>query len=279
MKTRLPQFPLALLAVTLALLTRATHAAVFNGAARVSAGDTKSAFSGGTNNGLTVSCWFKMAIPSTAPQPLPKDMVIMSNRQNSTAGGNFAFEIRININTGNVEFHARGASAMVTAQPLITKPFLERWYHVAITRSVDPFTGYLDGRQVFQTTQAIGAHTNSNGITIGGTSDSANLYGEVIETAIYQRAFTLTDLNSYMFADQPATDGDIRGYYKLRFSTTIAEQLKNFAAPPTGTPAGTDPLIASGAVAFELANQQGEQSMFDSHRNGGRDATAPLSGA
>lgn len=77
-----------------------------------------------------------------------------------------------------------------------------------------------------------------------------------------------------MFTDQPAADGDIRGYYKLRDSTVVADRLKNWVTTP---PAGTDPLVGPG-VTFENTNQAGEQSTFDSHRNGGRDATAPLSG-
>ncbi len=248
--------------------------AVFNGTSRASTGDSSNAFSGGTNNGLTVSCWFKMSIPSSVT--LSKDMVILSNRQNSTAGGNFAFEIKFNINTGNLEFQARGASALLTAQTLISQPFLERWYLVAVTREGDTFVGFLDGRQVFSTTQAIGAATNTNGITIGNTTDDAKLYSEVIEVAVYRRKLDGFEITPLIFAEQPVADADLRGYYKLRKSAVAADQLRNFAATP---PAGTDPLTANGTVNFEDANQAGEQSTFDSHRNGGRDATVPLSGA
>ena len=253
------------------------QAATFNGSSRAnsqSGGDSSNAFSGGVNNGLTVSCWFKMAIPSSAS--LTKDMVILSNRQSSTAGGNFAFEIAFSITTGNVEFRARGTTTSLAPQVLIAQPFLERWYHVAVTRENDSFIGFLDGRQVFSATQAIGAATNSNGITIGGTSDSANLYGEVIEAAVYRRKLEQSELTGLIFAEHQITDTDLRGYYKLRNSAVEADKRRNFVTPP---PSGTSPLADTGTVIFEDTNQAGEQSTFDSHRNGGRDSTAPLSGA
>ena len=274
MKTRFAQILCTLLAGAVMFLPSSSYAATFNGSSRASAGDTTSAFSGGTNNGLTVSCWFKMSIPSSAT--LSKDMVILSNRQSSTAEGNFAFEIAFSITTGNVEFHARGATNALAAQVLIAQPFLDRWYHVAITRENDTFIGYLDGRQVFSTTQTIGAATNSNGITIGGTSDSANLYGEVIEAAVYRRKLEQSELIGLIFAEHSLNDTDLRGYYKLRNSVVEVDKRRNFVTPP---PAGSSPLSDTGTVTFEDANQAGEQSTFDSHRNGGRDATAPLSGA
>ena len=206
-----PHF-LRLLATMLASLIalQCADAAVFNGSSRASTGDSTSAFSGGASNALTVSCWFKMSIPSGVI--LSKDMVVLSNRQTSTAGGNFAFEIAFSITSGNVEFRAQGASGALPPQTLIALPFLERWYHVAVTRAGDNFIGYLDGREVFTVNQAVGASTNAGGITIGGTGDSANLYGEVQEVAVYRRKLTPSNIRSRMFVDQPTTDTDLRGY-------------------------------------------------------------------
>src|SRR5207249_3190524 len=77
-----------------------------------------------------------------------------------------------------------------------------------------------------------------------------------------------------MFSDQPVSEASLRGYFKL--GGTPNPDLANYATNP---PAGTNPATKSGNVTFEETNLQGEQSTFDSHKNGGRDAIAPLSGA
>ena len=188
------------------------QAATFTGSSRANSqngGDSSNAFSGNAGKDLTVSCWFKMSIPTGIT--LSKDMMIMSNRQSSTLGGNFAFEIAFSVTdtatAGNVVFRARGATTALAPQVLIAQPFLDRWYHVAVTRNADTFNFYLDGRPVGTKNyfQAIGTTTNSNGITIGGTSDNAPLYGEVIEVAIYRRQLTDTDIPACFLPTTPRT--------------------------------------------------------------------------
>jgi len=103
--------------------------------------------------------------------------------------------------------------------------------------------------------------------------------GEAQEVAIYQSA----PLNhqefivGYMFEDQPTNEPtlNLQGYYKLGFATNESDGFRNFAPSPVpaATPAG------NGTVSFEETDQAGEQSAFDSRKNGGRDALVPLSGA
>ncbi len=80
-----------------------------------------------------------------------------------------------------------------------------------------------------------------------------------------------------MFEDQTTSDPmvSLSGYFKLGYSTNQADNLKNFANPtgPSAVKRGT------GAITFDETDQAGEQSAFDSRRNGGRDAIVPLSGA
>ncbi|MCX6874257.1 MAG: hypothetical protein NTW21_10685 [Verrucomicrobia bacterium] len=65
------------------------------------------------------------------------------------------------------------------------------------------------------------------------------------------------------------------GYYKLGYSATPADNLKNFAvSPATGTSPATK--AGTGAIDFPETDKQGEQSLFDTLKNAGRDATAPL---
>jgi len=64
------------------------------------------------------------------------------------------------------------------------------------------------------------------------------------------------------------------GYYKL----DPANAYNNCAsAPAEGTSPATP--VGSGSIDFEEADQAGEQSIFDSHKNGGAEAIAPLPGA
>ena len=70
----------------------------------------------------------------------------------------------------------------------------------------------------------------------------------------------------------------LRGYYKLPYSLTPADNLKNYANAPA---MGTASLVAAGtgAVEFPDADEQGEQSTFDLRKNNGNDAAGSLSGS
>ena len=103
---------------------------------------------------MTVSCWFKLSVPSTVT--LTKNMVILANARRSDPSGAFSFLIQFNINTGNIEFTASGTSPL-PAQKLIERPYLDRWCYIAVTRSGGDFTGYVDGRTSFNVSNSIGS--------------------------------------------------------------------------------------------------------------------------
>lgn len=260
------------------VLGPAAHASIFDGTGRVEVADPSGALSWNvTANSLTVSCWFKLSVPTGVT--LTKNMVILANARSSGASGAFAYLIQFNRDNGNVEFTAGGANGPLAAQTLVERPYLDRWYHVAVSRSGGEFTGYLDGRRQFTASNNIGSSTNTNGLFIGGTpDDTAHLYGEVQEVAIYQSPLTQDVIAGYMFLSQPTTHPTLgallRGYFKL--GGTPNPDLANYASTP---PAGTNPATKTGGVTFEEANQAGEQSTFDSRKNGGRDALAALSGS
>lgn len=134
--------------LVLAWAVISAHAAQFDGTGRIAISDpNKELTPSATINAMTVSCWLKLSVPSSVT--LTKNMVILANARTSEPSGAFAYLIQFNINTGNVEFTARGATATLATQTLISRPYLDRWYHVAVTRSGAGFTGYTDGRQAF----------------------------------------------------------------------------------------------------------------------------------
>ncbi|HWN93813.1 MAG TPA: LamG-like jellyroll fold domain-containing protein, partial [Methylomirabilota bacterium] len=97
------------------------------------------------NNGMLVSCWFKLSIPSETA--LTENMTILANRRSGSQSDRHAYWIQFNVTNGAVEFSSRGSAGIYT-NTLIDRPYLERWYHVAIVRPVDNFSCYLDGRAV-----------------------------------------------------------------------------------------------------------------------------------
>lgn len=226
-------------------------------------------------NALTVQCWFKISIPTGTN--LTENMTILADRRTGTQANPHAFLIQYNLQTGNVEFSARGSGAFTNA--LISRPYLDRWYHVAVVRQGENFTGYVDGREVFSvpSPQTVGNAANTDGISIGGWAGGRFFYGEVQEVSIRQEFLDRNFINEFMFSDQPTNNANLKGYFKLGYSTNLTDRLRNFAPAPL--PAGTETAAATGAVEFEEASQSGEQSKFDSLRNGGRDALTPLSGA
>ncbi|MCW5554674.1 MAG: hypothetical protein KIS67_21255 [Verrucomicrobiae bacterium] len=272
---RYPLLP-ACLVLLVALGIPPASAATFPGNARVEVADSSGGLSWNpAANVLTVQCWFKLAVPSGTN--LTENMTILVNRRTGTPANPHAFLIQYNFQTGNVEFSARGSGAFTNA--LIVRPYLDRWYHVAVVRQGESFTGYVDGREVFSvpSPQTVGNAANTDGISIGGWAGGRFLYGEVQEVSIRQEFLDRNFINEFMFSDQPTNNSNLKGYFKLGYSTNQTDRLRNFAPAPL--PAGTETATATGAVEFEEASQSGEQSKFDSLRNGGRDALAPLSGA
>lgn len=250
----------------------AISAATFSGNARLEVADSTGGLSWNpTANALTVECWFKISIPSGTN--LTENMTILVNRRGGSQSDPHGYLIYFNIFTGDVEFSTRGSGTYTNT--LISRPYLDRWYHVAVVRQGEVFTAYADGRQVFSGSGSVGNAPTTDGLSIGGWGSGKYLFGEVQEVTIYQRALDKSEIVDNLFADQ-STQPNLMGYFKLAASTSAADRLKNFAPAP---PSGTATLSTNGPVTFDETDAAGEQSTYDARRNGGRDALVPLSGA
>lgn len=266
--------------VGLAFQVANAFAVGFSGNVRLEVADPTGALSWNpAANALTVQCWFKLSVPSGTN--LTENLTILANRRGGSTNDAHAFLIEYDIYTGNVEFSSRGTG--FRRFPLVERPFLERWYHVAVVRQGEEFSAFLDGRSLsVPVGEAVGDARTTEGLAIGGWNASASqgrfLFGEVQEVSIYQAAFDQAFISQNMFTNQPAIT-ELKGYFKLGFSTNAADSLRNFAPAPVPNGTETTTKQGSGSVDFEEVNKAGEQSAFDSRRNGGRDAMAPLSGA
>lgn len=270
--------PLLLTFVVLSLNTTATwcSAATFSGNASLKADDPSGSLTS-VNGIFTVSFWFRLSVPSSLN--LTTDMVLVMDRADGNQSANFSYLVRVNATNGNLEFVTRGSGLPTPfVKTLISGLYVERWYHVAVARGGNLVYGYVDGVQVFaDSLTGIGATTGA-GLAIGGINGASNFfYGDIVELAIHQSQLAGTDIQQYMFADQRDYPG-IAGYYKLGYSADAADNLRNFVPVP---PPGTDPAqkLGTGSVSFPEVDRAGEQSIFDSRVNGGKDALAPLSGA
>jgi YD repeat-containing protein len=259
-----------------------THAATFGGSGFVTAADSTGGLSWNNASGAkaqTVSCWFKLSFPSnfTLSQP----MVLMAYGSDMSWSGTewnqvHPYALYLNPNTGDIDFSTKGTGGNFT-KPVIVRPYLERWYHVAVTRSGNSVAGYADGRQVFSESTAADNTARSQALAIGGTTSGYYFRGEIQEAQIFQSVVSQQDIANNRFLDLvPADWTSLKGYFKLGATATVAEQLLNrSAAPPTGTSPAT---VYSTGPTFEAANLEGEQSLFDSRKNEGKDAIAPVSG-
>ena len=206
---------------------------------------------------------------------------ILFNKR-STGGGYYAYHIWYDYGKKTIEFRAWGRTGGGTAATftLVNKPYQERWYHVAVTRAGLTFKAYVDGRERLTANINVGDTSSNQGASIGG-SDSLtgyrDLHGEIQEVSIYQMALQEDQIEAWMFENQPPLQ-ELMGYFKLGYSTNRNDHYKNFAPNP---PSGTDPAVTvgTGSIVFEQTDQKGEQSIFDSQVNGGRNAVTPLSGS
>ncbi len=256
------------------LLSSTALAATFTNNASIKADDSSNSLTA-TGGVFSASCWFRISIPSSLT--LTTNMLILMDRSDGNESANYSYLIRYNAANGNIEFITKGNLNTYT-RTLIAQPYLERWYHVAVTRNGGVFNVFVDGQrqQPFDVVSIVG-NTTGNGLAIGGVNgDSRLFYGEIIEAAIYQRAFDQSEIRAAMFSDQ-RTNSLITGYYKLGYSTNASDNLRNFVStPPPGTQLATK--LGTGTINFEETDRDGEQSLFDSRRNQGQEAIASLSG-
>lgn len=225
-------------------------------------------------NALTVACWVKFVVPDGVA--ITQNMTILGNRRTLDWAQPHAYRFYYNATSGNIEFSARGTTAINLV--VLQRPQVDRWYHLAVVRGADNFTLYLDGRLVSTTTQSIGNSGNTEGLSIGGFPTAERFYGEVQEVAIYQQALGRAQLVTHRFTDVPPSFGSLRGYFKLGYSLSETDNLRNFAVTQ---PAGTANLtqVGTGLIGFPETDRNGEQSVFDSHKNGGKDAISALGGS
>jgi len=235
-------------------------------------------------NALTVMFWMKITLPDAAGFELNDNMTIAGNSRTGPAGWtqNHAYRFYFNKDTGNIEFTAKGTANTLPAVPLVQRPYLDRWYHLAAVRSGAGWAFYVDGRSVpIAALPDIGNMNSADGVSIGGLGTAQKFFGEVQEFADFSRALERFDINDYRLKDIPPATSGLRGYYKLGYSTVAADNLKNYAAAPAAPLTAVPDAVkqGTGAIEFPETDKQGEQSLFDSQKNQGRDAQSPLSGA
>lgn len=245
-------------------------AATFTNLARVEISDSSGLSWDNDAKALTVSCWFRLIIPSDAR--LTENMTVLVNANGASDGSEHSYLVQFNVATGNIDFSTRGAAGFYS-NILIQRPYLERWYQVTVVRQGEVFTGYVDGRQVFSNAGNVGAVSGGT-LQIGGWGNGRYLLGEVQEVNVYQGALTEPQIQDRMFKDQSGFQR-LTGYYKLGFTTNETVRLYNFAPGKSnhGTKQGT------GTISFDETDQAGEQSLFDARKNQGENALVPLSGA
>jgi YD repeat-containing protein len=269
------------IAVIFALIVsiNSLEAAKFDGAGLKVTDSTKGLSWKPTPGALSVSCWFKMSVPTGFT--ISENMTILVDRIDA-AGQNdtYSYLIQYNKDTGNIEFSAKGpAVEPLTPIILIESPYLDRWYHVAVVRSGDTFYAYVDGAKQAQIPSNIGDSGNINGVSIGGWANSKYFYGEIQEVAIFQQYLTETNIEAFRFSDLEGYQENfsLPGYYKLS-KIAREERFKNYSKnPPSGTAVATK--FGPGTILFEDTEKSVEQSAFDAQKNGGKNATIPLSGS
>src|ERR1039458_1644964 len=182
--------PLRALFVSIAVflcLPSGSQAATFTNSASIQVSDPTSSLTC-TGTVFTVSCWFRISLPSSLT--LSDNMDILMDRTDGNESANFSYLLRYNYANNAVEFTTHGSSGSYS-KTLIPNPYLERWYHVAVARSGASFTCYVDGRPVLPSDSATLGSTVGSGVAIGGINGSSKqFFGDIVEVAIYSAALS-----------------------------------------------------------------------------------------
>ena len=108
------------------LLSSWACAATFPGNAYLKTDDPSKGLSD-TDSSFSISCWFKISIPSGTI--LTENMVILVDRQDGGTGDDLSYLLHYNYQNAEVEFYAKGASGSLDFQSILEHPYLDRWYH------------------------------------------------------------------------------------------------------------------------------------------------------
>ena len=255
------------------------QAAVFDGSSGVQIIDPTGGLSWEeTNNALSISCWFKISVPTG--KSVAQNMTILADRTTGAkASSPYSYLIQYNVGTGDVEFSTRGTNTVDTVK-LIERPYLDRWYHVAVVRSGSLLYPYIDGKDLPAMPVSAVAVENSDGVGIGSWGSTDYFLGEIQEVCIYQSSIAYM-VEQLMFLDIDPSYHDalgLKGYYKLSKKADSGSPYINEAA---SAPADTSPgvKVGNGIITFFDGDTSTEQSLFDSKKDGGKDSIIPLSGA
>lgn len=215
-------------------------------------------------NALTVQAWIK---PSILPgMTINDDMVILADRRTGSCLDPYAYLLFFDYESGHIMFSARGTSEIPFSDTLISQPCINHWYHVAVVREGDLFTGYLNGSMVFSSSAKIGNSANTDGVSIGGLGNSKYFYGIIEEVAVFQCAQSSKLIVNNMFGDQPALS-TLRGYYKLSStSTDPVDHLKNFALVPQSQGIEHASENNPGLITFTTARHPSQRSFLDAQK-------------
>jgi hypothetical protein len=99
-------------------------------------------------------------------------MMIVADRNtgswtNNQINETHAYALYLSAATGNIEFSSRGPGGYFT-KTLVEKPYLERWYHLAVVRSGSAIKGYVDASRVMDESIPVGDCKSTDGMSMGG---------------------------------------------------------------------------------------------------------------
>ena len=91
------KFLWAILTACVVMAMLPSHAALFSGSASISANDGTGALSAtsANNYGQTMSCWFRISIPSSTN--LTDNMTVLMDRSDGNENANYSYEVRFNL--------------------------------------------------------------------------------------------------------------------------------------------------------------------------------------
>ena len=180
------------------------QAATFSGSASIAVSDDPDKTLTSTTGVFTVSCWFKLFVPSSLS--LSQNLRIAMDSSEGDEGAPFSYLLRINATSGALEFLTRDSTTTTTLQLLIglfvNAGIMWRWFERGPS-----FTAYVDGSQVAQTGVGSGS-TTGNGLAIGGFGGSLGCFTAISSSLpSIVRPFQITRHPGRMFRDKT---GDYR---------------------------------------------------------------------
>jgi hypothetical protein len=197
----------------------------------------RSASSPNANTDYTLMAWFRPSVVNAW-----QGLFFLGPATSSTESTDYC---EIN-SSGQSYLRSRNGSGTATTATTGSTLSANTWYHVALVRSSDTLTLFLNGVSDTSQTAAVAGRNATSALVLGGyVPDSEYLQGRIAAAKAWSAALSSTDIPIEMTLVRPKRTGNLWGWWPM-IDSTLAHALIDIGGSARDLTGNNTPTIADG---------------------------------